>query len=83
MVLICMFNIWICYTTFLNIVCFIVILVQSALYIRRVDSRLFSPINKFCICDLSHKFEQITEEIQVEIIEAKAELTASMDKILL
>ena len=33
--------------------------------------------------DLSHKFEQILEEIQVEIGEAKAELTASMDKILL
>ena len=33
--------------------------------------------------DLSHKFEEITQEIQVEIIEAKAELTASMDKILL
>ena len=33
--------------------------------------------------DLSHKFEEITQEIQVDIIEAKDELTASMDKILL
>ena len=33
--------------------------------------------------DLSLKFEEITQEIQVDIIEAKDELTASMDKILL
>ena len=32
--------------------------------------------------ELAHKFEEIMRETHVEIIEAKAELTASMNKIL-